>query len=719
MDNMEKFDHLLAKSEKNGKVTLVQHLKDVATIAERVAANMGLNATLAYGGGLLHDIGKTSPLFQATLKSGYKRPPNFIFRHEIASLFFLSLIEDVHQPAIIDMIVAHHKSVKKDAGEKGLLDLDGNYAEGECFKKHAEQFKEWVPEALELLSALGMPVKPIAIEQAYSNYQKAVAHCEAKKYGYNQWKGVLMAADHLASAMESGVQKIVAKLFIQPDLKFYNRIHELYPLSQISVEDNRIHTIVTAPTGAGKTDFLIRRCKGRVFYTLPFQASINAMYDRIRNDLKDTDAAIYLLHAASALKMEGKTFEEKILQRHIGASIKVLTPHQMASLVFGTKGYEVLIVDVANCDIILDEIHTYSDTIQAIVLKIVEVLCSLGCRVHIGTATMPTVLYNRLLEILGGKEKVYEVQLPDNVLHTFNRHIVHKAESFETMQPVIEDAISNNKKILIVCNRVSKAQDLYKALEEDYPFVKKMLIHSRFKRGRRSELEHLLKNEYNESKEACIVVSTQVVEVSLDISFDIMITECAPIDALIQRFGRVHRKRTLQTIGTYKPVYVLQPTSDENEAKPYSLPVLQKSYEVLPGGEVLQENKLQQMIDEVYPAVSYTFGNIDLNTVFSNGKWRLKELWHYPKSALLEALDIDAVTCIEECDVEKYESSVCSEQAKLEIPVSYKSVAFKKLDTLKTGSRPFIVPSKAYDDDCGLDATLIKAELYDVAFRML
>jgi len=87
-----------------------------------------------------------------------------------------------------------------------------------------------------------------------------------------------------------------------------------------------------------------------------------------------------------------------------------------------------------------------------------------------------------------------------------------------------------------------------------------MLIHSRFKRGKRSQLESDLKNVYNESPEACLVVSTQVVEVSLDISFDMMITECAPIDALIQRFGRINRKRTQDTIGKFKPIYVITPT---------------------------------------------------------------------------------------------------------------------------------------------------------------
>lgn len=103
-----------------------------------------------------------------------------------------------------------------------------------------------------------------------------------------------MAADHYASALSEKTETNLEKLFVKPNLTFYNRENDLYPLSLISTVDSRLHTIVTAPTGAGKTDFLLRRCKGRVFYTLPFQASINAMYDRIKSDIGDTGAQIHL-----------------------------------------------------------------------------------------------------------------------------------------------------------------------------------------------------------------------------------------------------------------------------------------------------------------------------------------------------------------------------------------------------------------------------------------
>ncbi|MDL2277920.1 CRISPR-associated helicase Cas3' [Parabacteroides sp. OttesenSCG-928-G07] len=712
-----KYDYILAKSLENGGTSLFQHLIDVSHYSKLVAEQLGLDKEIASKGALLHDIGKASPLFQKTLEKGYQRRPGFMFRHELASLFFLSLLNDKEKALIIEMIVAHHKSVYKDIGGKGLLDLVEN--DPDCLDQHLTDFEKWAPIALELLEEAGFTgLKPISRKQAEDNFWGAVEHCESKKYGYSLWKGLLIAADHLASAMDGRSTPRLNTLFAKPNVDFYhNRKNDLYPLSLLATDDERPHTLVTASTGAGKTDFLLRRCRGRIFYVLPFQASINAMYERIKVDLKDTDVDIRLLHAASSLKIEKGKIEEKILQRHIGASIKVLTPHQLASLVFGTKGYEALIVDLVGCDIILDEIHTYSSTIQAIVLKIVDVLCSIGCRVHIGTATMPTVLYQSLLERLGGGNHVYEVKLSDAVLDSFNRHIIYKAEIFQDLAEVLQDAIEKDQKILIVCNQVKRAQKLYEKLSSLYPNVNKMLIHSRFKRGRRNELETDLRETYNKSKDACIVVSTQVVEVSLDINFDLMITECAPIDALIQRFGRINRIRTLLANQVFKPIYVLAPPTDKSDALPYDLDVLVRTYATLPNGALLEERHVQQMVDTVYSELHLI--NIDLNAVFNNGKWLIKELWHNPKSALLEALDIDSVTCIVDKDREEYEQLPYEEQARMEIPVSYNSIGWRGLDRSQAGSKPFVIPGKSYDEEIGFLNEYAKPEFYDVTLQFI
>lgn len=701
------YSYILAKHEENGGMPLTIHLKGVADAAVTIARHMGLDEELARKGAILHDIGKVSPLFQRTLKHGYIHQPGFVFRHEIASLLFLSLIPEAERPAIIDMIVAHHKSMLNDISEKGILDLDDNM---DCFTRHAYKFEDWSPTALAILNECGIETHSISREEAESNYKFVIEYCENRTLNFSKWKGLLMAADHYASALEEKTETSLDKLFIQPDLSFYNRVHHLYPLSYVNTNDERKHTLVTAPTGAGKTDFLLRRCKGRVFYTLPFQASINAMYDRIKSDLNDTNAQIYLLHAASSLKVRGKNIEESILQHHLGASVKILTPHQMASIVFGIKGFEAMLLDLEGCDVILDEIHTYASETQAIVLKIIDILKSINCRIHVGTATMPSILYEKIVELLGGKSEVYEVKLSNDILNTFNRHIIHKVDSFNCCNDIIKNAVEENKKILIVCNQVKRAQLRYDTISDDYPIVNKMLIHSRFKRGDRSHLEQSLNEDFNNAQEACIVIATQVVEVSLDISFDVMITECAPIDAMIQRFGRINRKRTDETIGKYKDIYVIQPPKDKSEALPYDIDILQKSYGALPNGCLLEESSLQNLIDMVYPNTKFI--NLDYSgVVFTDGKWMIKELCHNAKSALLEELDINSATCIRDCDKEEYLKNPL-DRMMLEIPVSYKSIAHSQLIQLDSGSRPFIVPDKSYDNEKGLMVEFAKPEYF-------
>lgn len=720
--NFEKYKHILAKSKANGGTTLIEHLRQVETATVKIAKYLGLDENTASKGALLHDIGKASPIFQERLNDNFDWTQAKPFRHELASLFFISLVEEEIRPQVIEMIVAHHKTIKGDYKGYGILDFDYDYDDKEePFRWHSKDWDLWSNDAIGILKFLGFNVKEITLQEAKDNYFYAVEHCYNvyKKYGWNQWKGLMVAGDVFASALIDKTEKAALKAFQQPNLQFYSRESDLHPLSKIRADSERPHTLVTAPTGAGKTDFLIRRCKGRFFYTLPFQASINAMYQRIKEDLEkdNPDFDIRVLHASSRVQVGKNETEEKILQDKVGASIKVLTPHQIAAIIFGIRGYESMIIDLKGCDVILDEIHTYTKETKAIVLKIVEILAYFGCRIHIGTATMPSKLYGKILEILGS-ENVYEVNLQPEILDDFDRHIVHKLEGWEQAFPIIKQAVQDKQKILIVCNQVKNAQKIYD--NTNFPNVEKMLIHSRFKREHRNQKEKDLKTKFNgdgslefgNGLNPCIVIATQVVEVSLDISFDLMITECAPLDALIQRFGRINRKRTIHTIRKYKPVYVIAPPENDKDALPYELSILQASFEQLPNGEVLKERDLQKKIDLVF--TDFEIAGIG-DVIFNNGEFEIRELTHRPKSIFLDILDIDSATCILESDKEKYLDKRLSfdDKTALEISVRYETIGYRGLDKIKgVGTNPFIIPDKAYSYEKGLEVELAEPKNY-------
>jgi len=695
---MNTHPEILAKSNKNGNVSLFDHLRLVSLAAEQMSEAFQLDEELVRKGALIHDIGKASPEFQRRLNEAYS-PDWEPFRHEIASIFFLPLFQENEWPALTEMIVAHHKSIIKDGRSLGLLDLDMRFEEGIAFENHYKYFQDWSKIALEILHSFGIKIFEISRDDAYNAYEWAIMYCRRLQNGWSRWRGILMAADHFASAINEQTKVKMDCLFKVPDLSFYNRPFWLYPLSEVQADNEKPHTLIAAPTGAGKTDFLLRRCKSRIFYTLPFQASINAMYARFCNDLKNTQADIRLLHASSEIILEGKSREDRALQGLVGSSIKVLTPHQLAGIVFGTRGYETLLLDLEGNDVILDEIHTYTEISQAIVLKLIEILKSLNCRIHVGTATMPSLLYERILELLNKKD-VYEVRLNESLLETFNRHIIHKLNDWDSALPEIDKSLSEGQKVLLVVNRVKSAQDLYEAMVERFPDIPKMLIHGRFKRKDRAEKEKLLTNKFNNQNGPCLVVSTQVVEVSLDISFDLMVTDCAPLDSLIQRFGRINRKRTKDTIGKYKPIFVVAPPDSEKDALPYDLEIMKKSYAVLSDGELLPEKEIPNLLDQVYTEIHIE--KIDLHAKFKNNQWCLKKLAHEPKSALFELLDIDSVVCILQSDMEIYKESVSSERMKMEIPVNFRTVRYLNLPQLEVGHRPFIVPDDVYSEEMGL-----------------
>ncbi len=712
---MKPLNKLLAKSEDKGGTTLLEHTKHVAKAIEVFAEKYQFNfdKNIAIKAAALHDLGKAHVHFQHKIEKNksYKSMMekddwNYIHRHELSSLGFLSLFPKEEWHPLIDMVVAHHKSIKDDKSSRGIIDLDST-----CrfwLANHLIDWETWSPYGLKILEQFNFEninLRLIEKEEAEENLEYVLNYCKRKSLGWSPLRGLLMSADHFASAFPNDIQEKLQNLFAIPDLSFYtnpNRGSDLYPLSKIDTKDKRPHTIVVAPTGAGKTDFLLKRCKGRIFYTLPFQASINAMYERIKDDIKEENESveekIRVLHSTSALLVKGDKAAES-LQHFGGAAIKILTPHQLASIIFGTVEFESMMLDLKETDIIFDEIHTYSDVGRSMVLEIIRTLLRLNCRIHIGTATMPSLLYNEVLNLLKENGEVYEVKLADEVLDEFDRHIVHKMEDEKEIDVVLKTAFEQKEKVLVIFNTVKKAQKEFIRLSEKFPNIPAMLIHSRFRRADRFALEKRLKLEFNgDGSEKygnglmpCFVVSTQVVEVSLDISFDRMITQVAPLDALIQRFGRVNRKRSNDTIGKYKPVHVIKL---KGNALPYQTKSLKESYDQLEDKVLLKERSLQAKIDAVYPSLDTK--PIDVHLIYYNGQYRIKKLCHRQSAVLVEALEIQSATCILRCDREKYLNAKWNDRIPMEIPISIRTIARYKnqYEQLEHGSYPFVIPQE-------------------------
>lgn len=704
---------LLAKSPEQGGLTLQEHTQHVVDIITKMAKVYGFNTRIARLGAILHDLGKAHGFFQRTVKgqvSDIERQQSDPHRHEISSLLFLPLFDKNDWPILLDMVAAHHKSASEDTKRRGLIDLVCvRFGADDVFTRHAEEWETWSVQTYPILEDFGIKTRLISLREAREAFDFAVDYCNDRPFGWSKWRGLLMGADHFASEYMHAAKERISSFYKLPNLTHYSRQSPLYPLSLLPSDRRNRHTFVVAPTGAGKTDFLLRRCRGRVVYTLPFQASINAMFVRLDRDLnhehgerlpKNKQTDVRRVHAASRIDVtdyNGKQLvEEQFLQRNPGASIKVTTPHQLAAIVFGISGYEAAALDMAGCDVILDEVHVYNDLARAMTLELVKALVKLNCRVHIGTATVPDGLTIRLIAALGGRRRVYKVGLTKKVLTSFNRHEIRKVKDEAEARGIIKTALEKKERVLFIANQVKLAQERYLWAKQESLNVPILLVHSRFRRMDRAGLESQI-SEYDNAEGPCLVIATQVVEVSLDISFDRLVTDAAPLDSLVQRFGRVHRRRTNETIGTYKPVHIITPSLTDAELRPYDPAVIRRSFDLLPIG-VLPETDLQRLINDVYQEVAVP--SIDMHLAAGEAA-PLRELCHRAKSVLIDALEIDGAICILESDREAYINSFGAKRMAFEIPVPWKSVArFSGVwPRLETGSYPLVTPNSLYNPD--------------------
>lgn len=610
-----------------------------------------LNVDIIKWSCILHDVGKANPLFQKNME---ENSYDNVCRHEISSLLFINAVPKRIRDKVAFVILSHHKSI--DEPGRSFIDLYDT-SKKTMIENHVGDIGSWGKEVVDYLYEYhNKKIKVPTVEDCVKTIEYYVEKYDDIPYDYSKYRGLVMWADHFASCYDDDTERlnIIRKLFRTLDTSFYNGKDERYPLSLVNSDVSRKHTFVIAPTGCGKTNFMMKRCRNRIFYTLPFQASINAMYQRLKNDVGG-DEYVGLMHASmSALSFLDD--REKELSKFFGLPMKVITPFQVMSCLIQTKGYEGMIMDLEGQDVILDEIHTYSETSLSAVVELVKMLKKLNCGIHICTATIPTVFADELIRILGENETQI-VKLNEEQLKTFNRHIIHVNDEM-SVGDIVKESFKGNK-VLVVKNTVSEAQDMYERISR---YISKCgkhidieLIHSRLRRCDKVEKERILM-DYNRRTLPCIVVSTQVVEVSLDINFDVMFTDNADIMSLIQRFGRVNRQRG--NIGVYKHIYVSRwdpPYPAKGVAEIYPKEIRDRTFEKLCeyDRKLLPENDIQKIIDYVHPAY-----DVKKNEVFSpyteDGRWKVRVYSHNSADSLASALEVVGYTGILKSDIDTY-----------------------------------------------------------------
>ncbi len=557
---------------------------------------------------LLHDLGKCA--------SGFQRDPRkWGYRHEVLSTSFtafLDLPED-ERNLIALSILTHHRT---------LDELEEILPSGE----HRREFEEKVEELfqnrdyIEEIFFERVPywelyffgrrkdlfnppndwadlVEGYDFDPLLSWYER-----NAGKY----WselvflRGILNASDHLASAGELGVRllsdiKAAVESRIPPE--------RWRPLQRQAGETEG-NLILRAPTGYGKTEASLlwvdrnafrtkRGVTSRIFYVLPYKASINAMHSRLLGLFKEPEL-VGVLYSSSNFYLYSSELEYRRLSslyRKIYTPLKITTPFQLMKSFFGVGFPEMGLTELTGSLLIFDEIHAYEPNVLGIILAMLELLKRRRAKTLVMSATMPEFLEELLREVL----KPHLLSTPSEETDRFTRHRVNVIDgSMDSIEELLAE-VNAHGPVLIACNTVSRAMEVYSHLRDRY---NAMLLHSRFTYGDREEKEKKLLASLGDYD---VVVATQVVEVSLDISFSTIITEPAPLDALIQRFGRVNRRG----FGNPRDVYILT-TGGEGDGKIYPMEVIGESLKLLKelNEKPLLESRVQELVTREYEPIA-------------------------------------------------------------------------------------------------------------------
>jgi len=383
--------------------------------------------------------------------------------------------------------------------------------------------------------------------------------------------------------------------------------------------------IVEATMGLGKTEAALAAAYQRwesgdergIYFALPTQLTSNRIFKRISPFLEksiDSTSPLTLIHGSSWLNENNilqinasnstessPRFSHDALQWFSSSRRALLAPFGVGTIdqallsVLPTKYASLRFFGLAGKTVILDEVHSYDAYTFSLICKLVEELTKAGSSVIVLSATLTQNARHQLVKAAGGTEKTetsayplitavkrqsdsvttshYPVHLSDKP-KTFHLKHIYLSEGSDQDDATLNAAVvaaENSACVLIIRNTVKTAQASYDKIKTLIPeHIPVGLLHSRFPYDRRQEIEkkwvgQLEKNSHSRPS-GCVLVATQVVEQSVDIDADLLITDLAPSDLILQRLGRVHRHQRTRPQGYESPqCWILHPSTTETE----------------------------------------------------------------------------------------------------------------------------------------------------------